>query len=244
MLPVIDATETTPEWLDIEGVAWKPGGTVHHIFGTEGLFPAGSPQAGLTASVMTLSQCDPEASTASSPASVQRRCSGRKRPGCCSAISFSALFAGFVTRKAKMILKQYFSFEARLRRNLTAERIICTYQAVLDTRTGQISGCEVLTRWRDLDDTVVYPDRFLPVLENDQRMMEFTRLVVDKAYAELTEVIAPGANLNVSFNISPHDLAHPSCPCCSTGSSTAKTALPWQSRSWKRTASISRWRNG
>lgn len=118
----------------------------------------------------------------------------------------AALFALWLSGGAHRLIRRYFAFEARFLRHFTAERIICTYQPVLDMATGRISGCEVLVRWRDLDDRVVFPDQFLPIIERHGLTLELTRFVIDRAHAELTTHLAGERPLQVNFNVAPRDL--------------------------------------
>jgi sensor c-di-GMP phosphodiesterase-like protein len=124
------------------------------------------------------------------------------------------LLAGFVaswiTRIAHRAVKRYWTFEARFRRNLDLDSIVCAYQPLLDLRSGEITGCEVLARWRDINDSIVYPDRFIPVVEKHGLTLELTRLVVLRAFRELDRHVPVGHRLQVNFNIFPRDLDAPS----------------------------------
>lgn len=104
------------------------------------------------------------------------------------------------------MLRRYWSFDARFRRNFNENSIICTYQPILSLSTGAISGCEVLVRWRDVDGTVTFPDQFLPIVEKHNLGRQLTKFVVDKAYAELSRNVPPNVKLQINFNIFPSDL--------------------------------------
>jgi len=115
--------------------------------------------------------------------------------------------AGFQSRSA---LAHYLSFEARFRRNLTAESVECLYQPIMDLRTGEIVACEVLARWRDVDDRIVYPDRFIPLVEKYGLTMPFTRMVVERAFQDLSRALPADRRLRVTFNLFPRDLMNSS----------------------------------
>jgi sensor c-di-GMP phosphodiesterase-like protein len=104
------------------------------------------------------------------------------------------------------VMRRFFAFEARFLRNFSAESVICTYQPILNLGTGEIDGCEVLVRWRDLDDRVVFPDQFLPIVEARGLTMPLTRYVAEKAFAELAQYVPAGRGLQVNINISPRDI--------------------------------------
>jgi sensor c-di-GMP phosphodiesterase-like protein len=98
-------------------------------------------------------------------------------------------------------LNRYWSFEARFSRYLSTESVVVAYQPILDLRSGKISGCEVLARWRDVDGTIVSPDRFIGIIERKGRTAAFTQMIVDKAYAEITERFPAELSLQFNFNI-------------------------------------------
>lgn len=118
----------------------------------------------------------------------------------------SALAAAWLSGLAHAMLRRYFAFEARFLRNFNADRVICAYQPVLDMATGRISGCEVLVRWRDLDERVAFPDQFLPIVERRGLTVALTRFVVERAQKELSAHMPPHRALQVNFNVCPRDL--------------------------------------
>jgi len=52
----------------------------------------------------------------------------------------------------------------------------------------------------------VSPDAFLPIVERTKRTVEFTRLIVDRAYLELASAVPHDRHLDVNFNIFGCDL--------------------------------------
>ena len=84
--------------------------------------------------------------------------------------------------------------------------MVVAYQPVLDLRSGKISGCEVLARWRDIDGTIVAPSRFIDIVERTGRTEEFTRLVADRAYEELSACLPSATRLQMAFNVFACDL--------------------------------------
>ncbi|RUP00502.1 EAL domain-containing protein [Hyphomicrobium sp.] len=97
-------------------------------------------------------------------------------------------------------LTRYWSFEARFARNLDERSLVLAYQPIVELRSGRISGCEVLARWRDLDGSVVSPVRFLDLVRHLRRTLEFTELVAARAQEELMKEV-PTAPLTVNFNV-------------------------------------------
>jgi sensor c-di-GMP phosphodiesterase-like protein len=106
----------------------------------------------------------------------------------------------------RRLIEDYWSFEARFLRTLDSNSVVCSYQPILDIRTGKISGCEVLARWRDLDGSVVSPDTFIDIVAKSGRTLDFTKMIADRAYHELSTALGADTRLQVNFNIFPRDL--------------------------------------
>ncbi len=121
-------------------------------------------------------------------------------------LSVGAIFAAWLSRQLHRLLRRFWAFEARFLRRFDAASVVCHYQPILDLKTGRISACEVLVRWRDVDGRIVMPDQFLPVIEARGLTMELTQYVVARARADLAAHLPPGATLQLNFNIFPRDL--------------------------------------
>lgn len=121
-------------------------------------------------------------------------------------LAIAALVALGISGPLHGAIRSFWSFEARFRRHFTQESIICTYQPILSIESGQIHGCEVLVRWRDLDGSTVFPDQFLPVIVKHGLSKQLTRFVMRQAYDELAAKVPPTYRLQVNFNIEPSDL--------------------------------------
>src|SRR5262249_55418514 len=103
------------------------------------------------------------------------------------AIFLIAFFATWPTSIACRAPEKYWSLSSRFQRNLSKASIVCAYQPILDLRTGEISGCEVLARWQDVDGSIVPPDKFIDFVSSSGETLAFTKMVVDKAFDELTQ---------------------------------------------------------
>jgi sensor c-di-GMP phosphodiesterase-like protein len=125
-------------------------------------------------------------------------------------LAFAVLLLGMLAASAtggvQRFLVRYWSLEARFRRNLDANSLVCAYQPIMDLRSGRISGCEVLARWRDVDGSIVPPDRFIKLVEQGGRTRQFTKMLIDKAHAELNTYVHGDTRLQINFNIFPRDL--------------------------------------
>ncbi|WP_161601186.1 EAL domain-containing protein [Neoaquamicrobium microcysteis] len=122
------------------------------------------------------------------------------------ALLAAALIASLAMIQTNALIARYWSFDARFRRHLDQKSIVCAYQPVMELESGEITGCEVLARWRDIDDRIVFPDRFIGLIERHHMTLRFTELVARQACAELSENLPLGKRLQVNFNIFPCDL--------------------------------------
>jgi sensor c-di-GMP phosphodiesterase-like protein len=99
------------------------------------------------------------------------------------------------------------SFERRFLRHLSEGRIVCHYQPLVHVETGEIRGCEVLCRWRDLDGRIVPPLEFLEVVKQRNLTMVLTRMVVKKSLGEISAWDATTTGMRISYNVFPRDFS-------------------------------------
>lgn len=121
------------------------------------------------------------------------------------ALLFAATLAAWLASAARRALLRRWSLEERFCRHMTAGTVLCTYQPLLDLRSGAIAGCEVLARWRDVNGDIVSPDAFIDIVERNGLTRTFTKMVVDTAFRELSRNVPPDVHLQVNFNIFPED---------------------------------------
>jgi sensor c-di-GMP phosphodiesterase-like protein len=119
---------------------------------------------------------------------------------------FSSIAASWITHLARGLIRRYWSLEARFLRHLDGETLFCAYQPIIEAASGRVAGCEVLARWRDVDDSTVYPDTFLPIVQRHALMRRMTTLLVERAARELGERLPSRTQLQVNVNIFPSEL--------------------------------------
>ena len=85
-------------------------------------------------------------------------------------------------------------------------QFILHYQPKIDVATGSTFGAEALVRWEHPTRGVLYPDAFLPVVEQSGLMNALTQLVLETAVAQLATWRAAGLDLTVAVNLSASDL--------------------------------------
>jgi diguanylate cyclase (GGDEF)-like protein len=92
--------------------------------------------------------------------------------------------------------------EQRLRLVIRDKRICCAYQPKIDFRSGEVSGIEVLLRWRDEDGVANPPGDFVNLAVDIGLMDEISHMV----FAETVDAIpliddAFGPNVSISLNV-------------------------------------------
>jgi sensor c-di-GMP phosphodiesterase-like protein len=89
---------------------------------------------------------------------------------------------------------------AEIERALRAGEFIPYYQPIVDIRSGQLRGAEVLVRWRKPDGTLVYPGSFIPLAESSGLIREMTRDLMRRVCVEAGSAIGARPAMKISFN--------------------------------------------
>lgn len=77
------------------------------------------------------------------------------------------------------------------------------FQPKVDVRTHEIMGAEVLSRIYDVNGNMIYPDSYIPVLENSGKIIELDRYVMRETFAAIRYWIDRGWKVvPVSINLS------------------------------------------
>ncbi len=85
-------------------------------------------------------------------------------------------------------------------------QFVLHYQPKVDVGTGALIGAEALVRWQHPTRGLLYPDSFLPCVEQSGLMGALTRVVLDAAVAQLATWSERGLTLTVAVNLSASDL--------------------------------------
>ncbi|MFQ0813130.1 diguanylate phosphodiesterase [Brucella anthropi] len=83
---------------------------------------------------------------------------------------------------------------------------VIAYQPLIELKTGICVGAEALVRWQRPDGTMVQPDLFIPVAEENGMISQITSQVVANVVRELGDTLAADASLHVAINIAADDL--------------------------------------
>jgi len=89
---------------------------------------------------------------------------------------------------------------AEIESALQAGEFVPYYQPIVDIRSGQLRGAEVLVRWRKPDGTLMLPGAFIPLAESSGLIREMTRDLMRRVCAEAGAAVGRRPALKVSFN--------------------------------------------
>ncbi|WP_419769471.1 MAG: EAL domain-containing protein [Candidatus Marinarcus sp.] len=89
---------------------------------------------------------------------------------------------------------------------MEANRVVCFYQAIVDTHTQAISHYEALLRIIDTNSEVVTPDKILPVIQGTFILRNITKCVLDICYKRLLE----DSTVQINVNLNPQDIINES----------------------------------
>ena len=76
------------------------------------------------------------------------------------------------------------------------------YQPIVDAQTEMIKGAEALIRWRDVDGTVVPPNEFIPILENDSQFPVLGEWILREAMRQAKDYLGCYPDFVLSVNLS------------------------------------------
>ena len=91
-------------------------------------------------------------------------------------------------------------------------QFILHYQPKIDLASNRICGVEALIRWQHPTEGLIFPDSFIPILEQNGLIKPLTRIVLKMALQQLTEWQQQGRILPIAINISAINLQDPSFP--------------------------------
>jgi diguanylate cyclase (GGDEF)-like protein/PAS domain S-box-containing protein len=93
-----------------------------------------------------------------------------------------------------------------IKRGIDQHEFVLFYQPKVNMKTGVVIGTEALIRWQHPQRGLVYPDDFLPIIDNHPISAELGDWVIDKALDQIVEWQAAGLDIPVSVNISAFQL--------------------------------------
>jgi diguanylate cyclase (GGDEF)-like protein len=99
------------------------------------------------------------------------------------------------------------ALEARLAGALDRQEFLLHYQPKVDIVTGAVEGLEALLRWQDIEDGLVPPSLFVPLLERSGAIVDVGEWVLLQAVRDIRKWTASGfPGIRVAVNVSPLQL--------------------------------------
>ncbi|XQW83531.1 EAL domain-containing protein [Thalassotalea piscium] len=103
-------------------------------------------------------------------------------------------------------LTQYFrSTRRRVKSGLSSGCFTPHYQAIVDMRTGQVVGCELLARFEDKIGSLS-PDEFIPVVADLNLSWTMTDYFIRQALNDFANISSSGKPFYLSINVFPKDI--------------------------------------
>jgi EAL domain-containing protein (putative c-di-GMP-specific phosphodiesterase class I) len=93
-----------------------------------------------------------------------------------------------------------------LRHAITSNQLVLHYQPKIAAGTESAYGVEALVRWQHPTLGLLYPDRFIPLVEQTDLIDELTDWVVQRSLHDLSTWGAQGQILQLSVNVSARNL--------------------------------------
>jgi diguanylate cyclase (GGDEF)-like protein len=98
-------------------------------------------------------------------------------------------------------------------RTAIAERqLILHYQPKVLAQTHEVAGVEALVRWKHPEDGLLFPDKFLPLVEQSGLMADLTMCVLEQALDQVVRWHAAGRTFSVAVNLSASSLVDVELP--------------------------------
>ncbi len=96
---------------------------------------------------------------------------------------------------------------SELRHAITDGQLVLHYQPKIDVHTFEVSGVEALVRWQHPSQGLLFPDRFIPLVEQTDLIDELTEWVVGQALRDLVVFSTASPGLTMAINVSARNLA-------------------------------------
>lgn len=75
-----------------------------------------------------------------------------------------------------------------IQKGISRKEFIPYYQPIIDCRTGEVVGQEMLVRWRRFDGVLVQPNQFIPYAEDSGLILPITDLILEQVYQDLPQL--------------------------------------------------------
>ncbi|MDD2916008.1 MAG: EAL domain-containing protein [Gallionella sp.] len=94
----------------------------------------------------------------------------------------------------------------KIEKALNEGQLVLFYQPQVDCQLGQVTGMEALIRWNHPILGLLGPSEFIPLLEQDDLIIDVGEWVIQEALRQLAQWHADGIDLTISVNVSARQL--------------------------------------
>ena len=120
---------------------------------------------------------------------------------------------GFYNKKMGEKVDQLNRIQSNLRNALMENQFFLMYQPIVDIRNANVVGLEALARWKHPEQGLIYPDQFIPLIENDRIVHEFGEYILNKACRQNKAWQEEGLDkIYVSVNVAAKQFLNPDFP--------------------------------
>lgn len=98
------------------------------------------------------------------------------------------------------------SIQQLIKQGLNKGEFIPYYQPIIDSKTNQLSGCEVLVRWKRCNGEIFPPYLFIKNVENSHLIYPMTLSILQQVIEDLSHLPVLSDNFCASINITPKQL--------------------------------------
>lgn len=123
-----------------------------------------------------------------------------------STILFACIFAIITSIIAYRLMNIRQSLERIIKDAIKLSEFVPFYQPIVDSRTGEVVGAEVLARWRHKDGYIVPPYQFIPFAEDSGLIIDITVQLIEKVCADTKALNWQPGKQFMSINIVPEHL--------------------------------------
>ncbi|GGP19171.1 cyclic diguanylate phosphodiesterase [Silvimonas iriomotensis] len=106
-----------------------------------------------------------------------------------------------------MFIRSRGSMVGQLRDAIRRKRLVMHYQPIVDLASRRCIGAEALVRWPQQHGTMIRPDVFVPLAEDNGLIQPMTDLVLELICADMATLLQLRSDLYVSINLAAIDLS-------------------------------------
>ncbi len=109
----------------------------------------------------------------------------------------------FFNKEMNEVNSLKYQLESDLRYAIKHKQMEIYYQPQVDSNTGAISGVEALMRWNHPDKGTVFPDKFIPIAEENGMILQLGEWLLNTVCLHRKKLISSGLDkISISINVS------------------------------------------